>query len=495
MITNLPNELLIHIFIFSIPPEGAILTCYSGPPMLSCVSSQALVLSRVCSRWRKLAISIPELWSTITVDLPLPKDYTFFEVPQEALALHHQRSQGTPLTITVTRDPPDSRPHWSFYSFLAAHSTRVGALHLDRMGSFLECITAPHPDCPNQSPFPLLETLAFQVYGWPFTRDHRKLIDFFRAASFPSLENLSITYLNVDASLTFTREFPLPYGQLRTLIFRAHDTVEVPHILSSCYSLTTLEVELVTLSQNSLATPSWYGSLIRVSLPNLTEFTVHIYLTEESYTINNHLLSHLHCPSLVSLTLQGANKSSYITSGPLLRRSTIHAELFEHGVMLFLSTSGCTLTQLTIDTISIKSRSLLKLLQTPACSPLRDLCAREGDTRLGWEAESSDFSMDLLRGLFDPPSESHPRLLPFLRNLRVKVATGFNDVPAALESIPYFRRVSLDSVVFEIPDDLAGTHRRDLRKDLAMAIKVVGYPSGDVFAGRVFFCCILNCPN
>ncbi|KAL0568761.1 hypothetical protein V5O48_013224 [Marasmius crinis-equi] len=354
------------------------------------------------------------------------------------------------------------------------------------MGSLLECMTIHDSNDPNQSPFSLLEALAFKVHGWPFTRDHRKLVNFFQVTPLPALKDLSITYLDVDRSLTFTREFTLPYSQLRNLKFRAHDTIELPHILSSCHSLVTLEMELI--SRDSPTTPTWYNSLMQTPLPNLTDLTMHIYLTEGSYTINDHLLAHLYCPSLLSLTLRGASNSSFVTSEPFLRRSTIHAKLFEHGVVSFLSNSGCTLTHLTIDTISITSRSLFQLLQTPLCSSLLYLCAKEvepaRDTLIGFENESLNFSEDLFRGLFDSSLVSSLRLLPSLRNLRIKMATGVNDeIFASLESIPCFRHVSLESVVFEIPDNLTGSLRRDLYKDIAVAMKVVGYPSGKVFVG------------
>ncbi|KAL0066726.1 hypothetical protein AAF712_006331 [Marasmius tenuissimus] len=58
----------------------------------------SLVLTHVCSRWRGIAMSLPHLWSSLSIKFnELPFDIT---VPLE---LYLSRSQESPLSIRITR--------------------------------------------------------------------------------------------------------------------------------------------------------------------------------------------------------------------------------------------------------------------------------------------------------------------------------------------------------------------------------------------------------
>ncbi|KAF9070785.1 hypothetical protein BDP27DRAFT_1219998, partial [Rhodocollybia butyracea] len=65
----------------------------------------ALVLSSVCSRWRRFGLSLPQIWARIAFkmtqaqDGSLTTDQSYYERPAKTLTLFVERSKQHPLTI------------------------------------------------------------------------------------------------------------------------------------------------------------------------------------------------------------------------------------------------------------------------------------------------------------------------------------------------------------------------------------------------------------
>ncbi|KAF9069771.1 hypothetical protein BDP27DRAFT_1221921, partial [Rhodocollybia butyracea] len=63
----------------------------------------ALVLSSVCSRWRRIGLSLPQIWARISFQMTASwtTDQSCYERPAKTLTLFVERSKQHPLTITI----------------------------------------------------------------------------------------------------------------------------------------------------------------------------------------------------------------------------------------------------------------------------------------------------------------------------------------------------------------------------------------------------------
>ncbi|KAF9069777.1 hypothetical protein BDP27DRAFT_1363117 [Rhodocollybia butyracea] len=88
----------------------------------------ALVLISVCSRWRRIGLSLPQIWSRIWLAMTMERDgvslwtidQSYYEHPAETLTLFVERSKQHPLTIAinaVNNDIPPAELTFSFWSF------------------------------------------------------------------------------------------------------------------------------------------------------------------------------------------------------------------------------------------------------------------------------------------------------------------------------------------------------------------------------------------
>lgn len=71
-IRRLPVELLVEVFVYCLPDDIFITPCPKSAPLL---------LTRVCSSWRNIALSSPKLWSSIRIDID------FYLTPQKVSTL------------------------------------------------------------------------------------------------------------------------------------------------------------------------------------------------------------------------------------------------------------------------------------------------------------------------------------------------------------------------------------------------------------------------
>ncbi|KAF9072465.1 hypothetical protein BDP27DRAFT_1400877 [Rhodocollybia butyracea] len=179
----LPVELLREIFMFSLPDDNWTHPLNASDPHTPYLPPQ-YVISQVCSRWRNVAVSFPELWSTFGLESLVPHHVTMVKLWME-------RSRQLPLTLyinnerchtleeactstTVTADVINLlRPHvhrWKSVTFkLSSHchpSTNVDVLPPGSL-SLLESFGGlPLDRCS------LLEKVHFEVDDIQFARWH-----------------------------------------------------------------------------------------------------------------------------------------------------------------------------------------------------------------------------------------------------------------------------------------------------------------------------------
>nr|GAT53346.1 predicted protein [Mycena chlorophos] len=100
---DLPGEILMLVFAWACAPTYLV------------HQSTALALSQVCTRWRQLSLSMPELWTAFAVKLPQP-------IPDTVLLLHLERSHPIPLSLDVDLAEPEA--NLPILALLLEHATR-----------------------------------------------------------------------------------------------------------------------------------------------------------------------------------------------------------------------------------------------------------------------------------------------------------------------------------------------------------------------------------
>ncbi|KAK6967085.1 F-box domain-containing protein [Favolaschia claudopus] len=160
---NVPYELTSKIFLLCLPRNTRVRPNPRTAPLL---------LAQICSRWRVIALSLPELWNSLFLDFDRRVQYDgisamlgFESYPVEATIVTLvycwlSRAASYPLSITITcTDPSRSLPP-NLIQLLASKSRQLGRLELRISKSDLEILNEI-----ISGPFPMLQTLAFGVAG------------------------------------------------------------------------------------------------------------------------------------------------------------------------------------------------------------------------------------------------------------------------------------------------------------------------------------------
>jgi hypothetical protein len=160
-IRRVPNELLQHIFIYTIPTKHFPTTSFSDAP---------LALTRVCRAWRSVALNTPQLWSSIHI-VSLPEaESSFKEVTAYTTRLDSwfQAARGLPLSISLF-SALDYTAHRDvdkeFVNTILAQSTRVRVLELQVSQHLFELVAQ------HQSEWPILERVAVDMDRTAITQE------------------------------------------------------------------------------------------------------------------------------------------------------------------------------------------------------------------------------------------------------------------------------------------------------------------------------------
>ncbi|KAJ3989125.1 hypothetical protein F5890DRAFT_134963 [Lentinula detonsa] len=219
-IDSLPSELLLIIFEHTLPlekdpledPDNADAVSPTWPDIFD-LKNGPWVLGQVCRRWRSIALSIPQLWSTFYVRLPRRKD-SAVDVLQAWLG----RSGNCPLQfqITATLGFCGHQSGYALLTTLARTSSRWQSVDLvDVSMKFLDTLAMQREI--RSSSFPLLKELSLRSRDWDIELDNSPEFEdlstayevFFRA---PNL----VTLINFDTLSLST--FKFPWNQLTTYI-------------------------------------------------------------------------------------------------------------------------------------------------------------------------------------------------------------------------------------------------------------------------------------
>ncbi|KAJ7905734.1 hypothetical protein B0H14DRAFT_2661365 [Mycena olivaceomarginata] len=181
-------------------------------------ASIPLRLSHVCAAWRALALSMPTLWASFSINIG----------DDELLHLHLERSAQCPLSFDANFGKKNPSPAaLDLVAALAQHSDRWSHAKLPFWSDF-----APITFARLRGRLGRLESLDLRIHGWVDQRDGANSTYFEDA---PRLRRLAL-----GASLS--REMPFPPNQLTFLHLGAGPTMEFLHFLAlcPCPHLTTL---------------------------------------------------------------------------------------------------------------------------------------------------------------------------------------------------------------------------------------------------------------
>jgi len=289
-------------------------------PIVSFVEAP-LLLTHVCSNWRSIAFSTPQIWNRIHIPLfqiirdpiwdvppsyldnPAVHDLLFKLETRTALVREWLRRSGSlPLSITVTNPSGENGSteyHGQLIDNIMEFSGRFKNLELMVMASH-----QLYARCLNLSRLPMLTDLT--VYSIPKTDDGSSVPwydkDLFTT---PNLRRLRIGYLPLSTTPTI-EIFPLP-PNWRQLEYLSINTLIPLHwardILNHCHSLLEFSIKINDATAvNQVA----FGDH-QIIIPRLTCFIVHDECSDASP-----LYHAMQVPELRVLECYGSSKVPFI---------------------------------------------------------------------------------------------------------------------------------------------------------------------------------------
>ncbi|KAG1798935.1 uncharacterized protein HD556DRAFT_161822 [Suillus plorans] len=148
---RLPTEVLCHIFIhlpqtdYMLPPNS------KSPPML---------LTRICRRWREVALDMPSLWCRLTMKI----DYWNWRQAVFCYDSWLKRAQGRPLSLEITRIKNDTT---DLRTLLQPYTSQIFSLKVEFDSASLRAVA---PEI-LLSDLPALQELQVVIHALFKTRD------------------------------------------------------------------------------------------------------------------------------------------------------------------------------------------------------------------------------------------------------------------------------------------------------------------------------------
>ncbi|KIK54102.1 hypothetical protein GYMLUDRAFT_249856 [Collybiopsis luxurians FD-317 M1] len=403
-IRRLPNEVLSPIFNFFC--DRNLLQEYPWskdfdfqPPtdvsMNALTYLPAMTISSVCSRWRSLALSLPQIWSRVTLELS-PENSRLPDVSRilsgflATLELHLQRSKDCPLTLNI---------HIPGSHDLDDNIVPDRLLALDAVCCNPWCVFSWRgPQLLSNIPVPFFAHSALEELILLQT-DPLSLKYFERAPNLHTFRGRCIS----------SHSLPIPPMATLSDVLLPCDFGEIGRVLDVFPNVRTL----------CLVECSAEASLLSISTsPRLSNTITELQLFPQgsfSLTMLETTLSSFIFPSLICLAIIGLTSEPYTGPWPRVALET------------FLQRSSCNLTTFRIDTIGVcdwEFVAVLKLLPS-----LTDLEVNDIGLPIGQISPITPRVVRSLHGFItsDLHTSTSP-LLPNLTGLKIQFGgTAFDD--------------------------------------------------------------------
>ena len=340
-ISLLPPEILAQIFFHCIPCEQFPIPSHNEAPLL---------LTRISSYWRALAINTPDLWSAFHINYKDPAE----DIPATNLWL--DRSTNRPLSLSLAIDFGEQSQQ-AVLDALCRHSNRWKHIRFDFR----------HLYCPPmysldiaQGSIPQLSTFEFHARDISSTNLF-PIIHLLRTA--PKLRE--VTWVDDLADTNMLLELPL--DQLTRLsLAMDHGTLDYIQILHRCSNLQHIRMirPLLSSFQTYQSKPS------PLFLDKLTSLSISYDLTA--------VLDHLVLPALMHIRIFTANhgsdkrgQSPYPTK-PYAYESLLHHSHYLHSQPRISHTGNKTEVWDPSPLISLIERSTCDISSLSLCAPIME---------------------------------------------------------------------------------------------------------------------------
>ncbi|OAX33033.1 hypothetical protein K503DRAFT_560057 [Rhizopogon vinicolor AM-OR11-026] len=215
---RLPVEMLHQIFIHCLPNTDHLKVSPNMAPIL---------LTRICRRWREIAMDMPGLWCRLFVKVR--SDHEDWEQAALWYGLWLQRSQGLPLSLSIYSLPSEAA---KLQNLLQPYTTQISSLLLLSENAAIAA----------EFPFEDLPGLQDLTLSW---RDnYRNVTNFARSISrLPcALRNLKLKRITVNPfeSLS-TCSVWTNLTSVEIMIYQAHESLD---LLNLCPNLSSLNIGL-----------------------------------------------------------------------------------------------------------------------------------------------------------------------------------------------------------------------------------------------------------
>ncbi|KAJ7160159.1 hypothetical protein C8R46DRAFT_956340 [Mycena filopes] len=414
-IRQLPSDVLREIFLACIPTKGnAVMSAREAP----------LLLGRICSVWRIIALSTPRLWASLHIaepdtDLPL----SLYNGCLRLVTTWLNRSGALPLSISFHR-----RGHTGaspFFDALVTFSPRWKHISLSGQPQILL----------SRADVPLLESIEIFKYAVPEDPEVAKAQDFLGGACVRKVSLGS----EIDPI-----QLPLPWAQLTTLtLSRPNNPYHFVGGVGSLTSSTALRIladcgslrECVLFLTSEAEADEPPDLPLSVEVPFLT--SLKITLSMGNPAVHSNPLDRLRLPLLASLAVTGHHPPTdflfptLISTTTELKELEIETLIFTGDTLVaFLRMLPPTIRSLTMrqnvigfETPSLVSDDILCLLAPPSPPSKPDPLDEASSDEASHGSESSDDSSE------SDSSDASPTrcLLPALDTLVVNYAASFSD--------------------------------------------------------------------
>ncbi|KAJ6508517.1 hypothetical protein C8R45DRAFT_445765 [Mycena sanguinolenta] len=392
---RLPPDIVREIFVACLPTErNAVMSAQEAP----------LLLCRICSAWRTIAISTPRLWASIHV----PFEWVFLkESRMPAIVQWLQRSGACPISLSAILDTL-----WLWQEQSSERSSS-GPVLLRSLADF--SARWRHVEFTNFSSHepefagiisPALESIKLTGFGGP--------------ALFASLEILKAPTLRSVTLHSWSSEFddivlamPLVWDQLTHLSFQVNtlefDLQNVLVVLGRCSRLISFEVSL----RDSFV-PSWAP----ISLPSLA---ILIMKGDLRAKFLGHFIEHVSMPRLREFHVSMVAGPSTLFLADLGTRSP-HIECLDCVVEL-ASFTGQSLLEALQSLPSLHKLVVSDGVRQPADDSFDDSVTQPADDSF----DDSDSCTTLLLKLLTPESDVEVALCAALQELVIRNCQGVEE--------------------------------------------------------------------
>ncbi|KAK0475470.1 hypothetical protein IW261DRAFT_1368572 [Armillaria novae-zelandiae] len=294
-VRRLPPELLCQIFLGTIERAQATVDMYAQLQVIKSVGYSPLSISSVSMKWRSIALSFPQLWSSINILLRVRDDGSIDDLSSKPYRLYFDRSQGYPLSISIYDFTATMMVDLPAYltTVLSSSSMRIQELALHLSGYLFAEISS------MQLSLPVLETLTLHSTVGEDLDEYDTICLF---ASTPSLTSLK--FIDVVAPYF---NFELPWSQVkRYRSIHCDDSVQDiarPHWhLKALRELQQVEECILRLGEPSLES-QFEGDIFPLVCPRLRTLGLSSPITGggEAHSTFQQIADRLSLPSLTTL--------------------------------------------------------------------------------------------------------------------------------------------------------------------------------------------------